>query len=48
MIDWQDQLNNLDQKGLLRRLRTVTSDQGAYVEIDGQEFYSSVQTTILV
>lgn len=36
MIDWQDQLNNLDQKGLLRRLRTVTSDQGAYVEIDGQ------------
>lgn len=36
MIDWQNQLNSLDQKGLLRRLRTVTSDQGAYVEIDGK------------
>ncbi len=36
MIGWQNQLNSLDQRGLLRRLRTVTSAQGAYVEIDGQ------------
>lgn len=36
MTDWQNQLNSLDQKGLLRRLRTVTSDQGATVEIEGQ------------
>ncbi len=36
MIAWQSQLNSLDERGLLRRLRTVTSDQGAYVEIDGQ------------
>ncbi len=36
MTDWQNQLNSLDERGLLRRLRTITSDQGAYVEIDGQ------------
>lgn len=36
MTDWQSQLNSLNDRGLLRRLRTVTSDQGAYVEIDGQ------------
>lgn len=36
MTDWQTQLNSLDRKGLLRRLRTVTSEQNASVEIDGQ------------
>ncbi len=36
MTDWQAQLDSLDQRGLLRRLRTVTGDQGPFVEIDGQ------------
>lgn len=36
MIDWQNQLNSLDESGLLRRLRTITSDQGSYVTIEGQ------------
>lgn len=36
MTDWQDQLNSLEEMGLLRRLRTVTSAQGSHVEIDGR------------
>lgn len=35
MMDWQKQLDSLEDRGLLRRLRTVTSEQGPYVEIDG-------------
>jgi glycine C-acetyltransferase/8-amino-7-oxononanoate synthase len=36
MTDWQDQLNSLEEQGLLRRLSTVTSAQGPLVEIDGR------------
>ena len=36
MMDWQDQLNSLEEQGLRRRLRTVTSPQGPLVEIDGR------------